>query len=260
MADVFRRPRVEGDPPAVRRIVTDVPTTIEAELATAGVGRHEVTPRKSEMDRFLKQVVEDFARTGAGLQIARGKRDHEARVDVGREDVYYAWFVNAPLARVDIDLNLTAPDRATNLERLRAVLDRVEEIGEGIEFPFEADEEGWEPAWTCGGFSIPYQGHAPSADYAPRAAQLMKILIERTLPLLTPSSAENPAEIIFVVKEDDSGGLHARAIGHSIFTQAETRNELEQNVRDAVRCHFEPEQQAPKLIHLHYVHDEVIAL
>ena len=31
-------------------------------------------------------------------------------------------------------------------------------------------------------------------------------------------------------------------------------------VRDAVRCHFEPEQAAPKLIHLHYVHDEVIAL
>jgi predicted RNase H-like HicB family nuclease len=67
-------------------------------------------------------------------------------------------------------------------------------------------------------------------------------------------------EIIFIVTEDESGGYNARAIGHGIFTQAETREELEQMVRDAVRCHFEPEQAVPKLIHLHYVHDEVIAL
>jgi predicted RNase H-like HicB family nuclease len=67
-------------------------------------------------------------------------------------------------------------------------------------------------------------------------------------------------EIIFIVKEDEDGGYHARAMGHSIFTQGETREEVERMVRDAVRCHFEPEQTAPKLIHLHYVHDEVIAL
>lgn len=67
-------------------------------------------------------------------------------------------------------------------------------------------------------------------------------------------------EIIFIVREDENGGYYARAIGHSIFTQGDSREELEQMVRDAVRCHFEPEQQAPKLIHLHYVHDEVIAL
>ena len=68
------------------------------------------------------------------------------------------------------------------------------------------------------------------------------------------------SEIIFVVTEDDSGGYTARAVGHSIFTQADSRADLERMVRDAVRCHFEPEQSAPKLIHLHYVHDEVIAL
>jgi predicted RNase H-like HicB family nuclease len=67
-------------------------------------------------------------------------------------------------------------------------------------------------------------------------------------------------EILFIVQEDENGGFCARAVGHSIFTQGETREELEEMVRDAVRCHFEPEQEAPKLIHLHYVHDEVIAL
>ena len=67
-------------------------------------------------------------------------------------------------------------------------------------------------------------------------------------------------EIIFIVTEDEAGGYNARALGHSIFTQGDSREELERMIRDAVRCHFEPEESAPKLIHLHYVHDEVIAL
>jgi predicted RNase H-like HicB family nuclease len=67
-------------------------------------------------------------------------------------------------------------------------------------------------------------------------------------------------EILFIVKEDETGGYCASAVGHSIFTQGDTREELEEMVRDAVRCHFEPEQESPKIIHLHYVHDEVIAL
>ena len=66
------------------------------------------------------------------------------------------------------------------------------------------------------------------------------------------------SEIIFVVEESPEGGLVARAVGESIFTQAETMPELHGRVRDAVRCHFDPGAQ-PKLIRLHFVRDEVIA-
>jgi hypothetical protein len=65
-------------------------------------------------------------------------------------------------------------------------------------------------------------------------------------------------EIIFVVEESPEGGYTARAIGESIHTQAETGAELHERVRDAVRCHFEPDG-APRLIRLHFVRDEVIA-
>lgn len=65
------------------------------------------------------------------------------------------------------------------------------------------------------------------------------------------------SEIIFVVEEAPDGGFVARALGESIYTQAETMNELHAKVRDAVHCHFEPES-APKLIRLHFVRDEVI--
>lgn len=67
------------------------------------------------------------------------------------------------------------------------------------------------------------------------------------------------SEIIFVVEESPEGGYSARALGESIFTQASTVPELHARTRDAVQCHF-AEGTAPKLIRLHFVRDEVIAL
>lgn len=69
--------------------------------------------------------------------------------------------------------------------------------------------------------------------------------------------AMSPSEIIFEVQESSEGGFEARALGHSIFTEAETMDELREMVRDAVRCHFDPEC-APRIIRLHLVKDEVI--
>lgn len=66
-------------------------------------------------------------------------------------------------------------------------------------------------------------------------------------------------EIFFLVEEAPEGGYAAKALGESIFTEAETLEELHANVRDAVRCHFE-EGQAPKMVRLHFVHEEVLAV
>jgi hypothetical protein len=66
------------------------------------------------------------------------------------------------------------------------------------------------------------------------------------------------SEIIFAVEESPEGGYEARALGHTIFTQAETLEELRETVRDAVRCHF-AEGEIPAIIRLHFVRDEVIS-
>jgi hypothetical protein len=65
-------------------------------------------------------------------------------------------------------------------------------------------------------------------------------------------------ELIFIVEEAPEGGYVARALGLSIFAEADTREAVHEQVRDAVRCHFEP-GEAPKLIRLHFVRDEVIS-
>ena len=64
-------------------------------------------------------------------------------------------------------------------------------------------------------------------------------------------------EIIFSVQESPEGGYEARALGHDIFTQGDTMEELRSMVRDAVRCHFDGDS-APDIIRLHIVKDEVI--
>jgi hypothetical protein len=67
------------------------------------------------------------------------------------------------------------------------------------------------------------------------------------------------SEVIFEVYDSPEGGYEARALGHSIFTEAETVEQLRKNVLEAVRCHFDA-NQAPSVIRLHFVRDEVLTL
>ena len=65
------------------------------------------------------------------------------------------------------------------------------------------------------------------------------------------------SELIFLVRELPEGGFTARALGTSIFTEAEISSRGYDRVRDAVRCHFD-EGQRPKVIPLHFVVEEII--
>jgi hypothetical protein len=67
-------------------------------------------------------------------------------------------------------------------------------------------------------------------------------------------------ELVFQIEEDPDGGLTARAIGASVFTEADTLEELRANIRDAVACHFADSKERPRTVRLHFVHDEVFAL
>ena len=66
-------------------------------------------------------------------------------------------------------------------------------------------------------------------------------------------------EIVFVVEQAPEGGYTARALGESIFTEADSLDELRIAVQDAVHCHFD-EGKSPKIIRLHFVRDEMLAV
>jgi len=66
-------------------------------------------------------------------------------------------------------------------------------------------------------------------------------------------------DVFFIVQDSLDGGYEAHALHHSIYTQAETYEDLKKAIRDAISCHFD-EAQIPLVVHLHYVKDEVMAV
>ena len=66
-------------------------------------------------------------------------------------------------------------------------------------------------------------------------------------------------ELIFLVEESPEGGYAARSLGESIYTDGNTLEELREAVADAVRCHFEEEDQ-PHLVRLHFVREEILSV
>jgi hypothetical protein len=67
-------------------------------------------------------------------------------------------------------------------------------------------------------------------------------------------------EIIFVAEQAAEGGYVARALGQSIFAEADDLETLQAELRDAVRCHFEDDAERPRIIRLHLVQDRLLAV
>jgi predicted RNase H-like HicB family nuclease len=67
------------------------------------------------------------------------------------------------------------------------------------------------------------------------------------------------SELIFLVEEDPEGGYNAKALGQSIFAQGDTFDTLKSNIKDAIACHFDAQEDIPGIIRLHIVHDEMFA-
>ena len=63
-------------------------------------------------------------------------------------------------------------------------------------------------------------------------------------------------EIIFMVEEAPEGGYTAKALEYSIFTEADTLDELKENIKDALKCHFEKDDKVPGIVRLHIVREE----
>jgi hypothetical protein len=65
------------------------------------------------------------------------------------------------------------------------------------------------------------------------------------------------SEVLFLVEEAPEGGFIARALGYSIYTEADTWEDLKTALQDAVNCHF-VDAEKPHLIRIHYLREEVV--
>lgn len=67
------------------------------------------------------------------------------------------------------------------------------------------------------------------------------------------------SELVFEVTQEGDGGFVAECLTESIFTQADTWDELRANAREAVEAFFGTSEK-PAAIRLHLVRDEVLAV
>jgi predicted RNase H-like HicB family nuclease len=67
------------------------------------------------------------------------------------------------------------------------------------------------------------------------------------------------SELVFEVAQEADGGFTAESLGESIFTEADTWDELRANVQEAVEAHFF-DVDRPLSIRLHLVRDEVLSV
>jgi hypothetical protein len=65
-------------------------------------------------------------------------------------------------------------------------------------------------------------------------------------------------EITFEVKDAPEGGYTASSLGESIFTEADSVDELRKMVWDAVHCHFD-KGRTPPAIRLRFIREEIIS-
>jgi predicted RNase H-like HicB family nuclease len=66
-------------------------------------------------------------------------------------------------------------------------------------------------------------------------------------------------ELVFEVTQEADGGFVAECLSESIFTQADSWEELRRNVKEAVRGYFFDQPQQDVMLRLHLVRDEVLA-
>lgn len=69
------------------------------------------------------------------------------------------------------------------------------------------------------------------------------------------------SELVFQVTQEGDGGFVAECLTESIVTEADTWDELRQNVREAVTgYYFDALESMPQTIRLHLRRDEVLAV
>lgn len=67
-------------------------------------------------------------------------------------------------------------------------------------------------------------------------------------------------KITFIVHEAEKGGYYAESVCFGIFAEADTTNDLRENIKSGINCFFDSSEEMPAFAHLHFIKDEVFAI
>jgi len=168
-----------------------VPKTViplpEAQQYTVRVERREISRvhknrRRSANADFWMAVADEFNRLGAGFYATGRSSGPHMCLRFGSPAVHYEWIVRKAERRLDIALHFEFDEREESFRWLELVRPHSHEISRGTNYEFELVP--WSRKWAEARFRIPFSDSSPSTEAVPEAARLMKILIDRTWPVI----------------------------------------------------------------------------
>lgn len=117
-------------------------------------------------------------------------------VHIGHGEIHYEWLRRRRDSHISVALHLEAGDRETNESRLKPLVSRKNEISADVTHPFIFIAEMWGKKWGAVEFRVPYDP-SNSMLVVPETVRVMKLLIERTWPIIKPVVEGTQTEIVY---------------------------------------------------------------
>lgn len=173
----------------VPRVIIPLP---EARDYVVMIEQKEVAKARSKQERgdnvkLWEAVADEFNRLqvsvdGRPFQASGSARGWFINVRIGHGSIHYEWVWRRSLSAVDVALHFESDDRDTNLRWLAIIAAQEAMIRAGVDADFTALP--WGQKWAEVRFRLPFDSRSPVTEFAPKAASIMQVLIQRTYPIL----------------------------------------------------------------------------
>jgi len=168
----------------VPRVIIPLPEArdfiVKIEQKEVAIGQEQKI--RSENEKLWQAIGCAFNALGLPLRTTGRSKNNFMQIPVGRAGIHYEWLRRKREQCIDVAIHFESDDMAINQQRILPFEARRDEIERDVGQPLRTGLFG--KKWTQVKFSIPYSGAEEVTDVAPKAASLMKTLIERTLPTL----------------------------------------------------------------------------
>ncbi len=181
----FRLP--DGDLIVVPKTIIPLPETQNYEVRVQKKEEARVRASSSvpaEIPALFTDILKAFKPMGPRFTRREPPRSWFMQLSVGHSSVHYEWMPYWQKGYLAVAIHFESPDKDVNEARLAALVERQADIVKGIDATFVA--ERWGKKWTKAEFRLPFEDLKDTVQLAPEAARLMKILIDRTWPLVEP--------------------------------------------------------------------------
>jgi hypothetical protein len=154
---------------------------------------HEAKTREDNQP-IWRAIAERFNALGLDLRASGLPRGGYMQVRPATGAVHYEWMLKKRESALDIAIHFEDRNESANEARAKAFEAMQSEIEQGTGLGFRVEKFG--RRWWQARFSIPFNGSQATDEVATQAAELMRLLIQRTRPMVeaclngpgTPSS------------------------------------------------------------------------